>query len=189
MATMSDPFRSFLQTQQEISPQRWKPRQQVWDQLFIQTEMPPGNNSIYPPKLGGLISQPCTLKTESQRGMAGWRGAGPGHRAPVLPPEADTSLIAAFLTTRRALTLCEAQPKVLLSHPAAAVGPGHGCPLPSTRLGSPQHTPGYTNGIAHVPRPSLPPAHAEDTTWSAGEFCSPSPSASHSQHQKIYEPQ
>lgn len=79
---MSDPFRSFLQTRQEISPQRWKPRQKVWDQLFIQTEMPPGSNNIYQPKLGGLIPQPCTIKSESQRGMPAERGAASRHRGP-----------------------------------------------------------------------------------------------------------
>lgn len=69
----------FYKPGKKYLPQLWKPRQQVWDQLFIQTEMPPGNNNIYPPELGGLISQLCTIRTRAREGWQAERGAGSRH--------------------------------------------------------------------------------------------------------------
>lgn len=169
MATMSDPFRSFLQTRQEISPQCWKPRQQVWEQLFIQTEMPPGNSNIYQPELGGLISQPHPIH-ERQEGWQAERGAGSWHRALLLPNKADTSLVPAPVGAAENKECrhtkpprCEAQPKVLPTPPQhqqwGHKGHWHSCSAQHEPRATPTHTwvhkwdhSGATPGPATGPR-------------------------------------
>lgn len=112
----------------------------------------------------------------------------------LLLPKADTSLVSApgcpAENEERRHTgkaLCEA--KVLPTVPLTPAGTLARLPPAQhkPRVLLLHHTPGYTNRITDVSRQSLPLARAEVTL--ALEFCSPSPSASHTQHQKIYYPQ
>lgn len=131
-------------------PQRCKPRQQVWDQLFIHTETPPGNNSYWP-KLRGLISQPPTIKTQSQREVGRLKEELDGDMgAFLLLFKTDTSLVSA---PGGPAENKECRHTETTTHPQhqqwGHEGHCHSCQCP------PQHTPGYTNScVTSVPATS-----------------------------------
>lgn len=103
MATVSHPFRSFLQTQQEISPQRWKPRHRSGSNcLFKQRCHQGATASPHQSVEGSFLSHvPPGL-----RARQGWEEELVTHHtgALLLLPTSDTSLDV-LLRTSRAGTL------------------------------------------------------------------------------------